>query len=1667
MDNCTITQSQSSYHTQIMTTSDTSPANTSFIMDNCHLSGVDCTFYNNVTLRNSNIVGSPTGSMTFTQYCSGIFNIENCTIQERTMILGGNIITVRNSILNLANVTQNYTLNSMYIIGSTFITSGNSGYDFTKNILNDNIFITDSAFIFGSPYSATSGFYNAYTSVKAKFDPVDNYSNKLYLNMVRIPGAANSLVNLSIDGRDTVNLLTDNAGYLHLYLPKGSHSVYVNDYNGFDYQIDFTGATARDTNSTSNIVGDMVSVVSPTTVTFPPYANTEIDYSMDGNTWNTITTNLNCQFNVVFPDGVKHIFLRIDGNLYEAAVIEGVLGSIDIAKPNILSQSNSEVQFITGSEAVLYMNAEPVFEDNDLDYQWSKNGEELAAADAAILSIPNVQESDTGVYTCEISESGVESTISEPIVLTLDKGTIDEDIKIIAQSSNRSLIIGYSTDLFAIGNSDNTSYQWYKDDAILDGETDSTIHITPTVTGSAIYTCILSKDGNTLESNPITVTTEVNPLSDDLADLNQIANDLRNQLYSLTEQLEITTNSKNTLQETVEDLEAQISILQESATDLNNQVNNLQQQLQEEQENSDILNQTILELQNQANDLNGQINTLQNALDTANQDKTILEITITDLNNNINGLNGQVSLLQGELSDSEEENTDLKNQISELNTLIISLQSNISNLNTQMADLTENNNTLTSQLNSANSTIQVLNNQITTLLQENASLQEQLDNAISLADTLQSQLTAEQTKSNNLQVSLNASLEELAEIALTLGTDAEQDRIINEILRLKNEVSNLGNQLQTSNDTVVSLNSQISNQINTIQTLQTKIDEAMNSLDIYEGEELQDKVQSVITENNNLNDQVTELTSQNDSLTKQIEQLNVIINNMLSQISDLEDENNTLTTQLSDAENTIDTLQSQLTTEINKSQELQQQISDLVSNISGLQQQLNHSNTDNESLQAEIDAMQSQIISLTQQLEDANPVIAELNNQISVLNEVIASLQQQIMNAMDSLDGYEGSSLIEKIHDILEKQTSIKNELKEAGNLNKDLEQQLSNATGQLNYLQSEIERLTGVLDDKDEEIERLNELLQQKNQQNAALSTENNSLTSENSSLTTEIISLQETLETLQKDTNVDELNQRISDLENEITRLNECINNTDPSNAEELKKLQNQLDDANETIEKLKNQTKSNSTSTDPTVKEGEFVVVPETSVSNNAKEIVKDSIIDSSNNKIETNSGWEVTSTLSSDATWSNSIVPVGEGYTGVYTFLDNNLNDQEERPRNDKLTSKGLAVTGLFVNGLNPNNLAKTDLTSNWLTTSGLSDKIGMISHQDTVNLSSGNSQCYSKYTFYARKVSEKNKIYLCSVDVEKTDYISPVTSLSSSVLDEPRAYTPENDYNTRIKGKVVFKVDGEFGPRGKDSVKYQVVPENRDFDADGTWTEIFGDSFTVPVQNENYRVYVKYTDKAGNFTVDKTVGFKVKDDKKPVTKDNQNKGISVPAFEINKSIELGFSYTLTLSNLSKNARTSYSSDNEKIATVSKDGVITSVAIGNANIYGTITDGDYTYQYIVKVSVVKGKYEDTLNLKAINSVSVNGDKPVLTIYKMCERGKNIKLNITGYEDAQITYISTEPEVATVSSLGVIYGRVKGKANIYTIVTVDGVTYMYLVVVRVDDGTLDNAKWDYLSQ
>ncbi len=1607
---------------------------------------------NNLTINNviaNHLVVIRANSSSTTTINTFISNseIDSCYIQNSQT----SSITLENSYFNyFGGINQNKaTFKNVVII--------NFGSNFSASLFNlidstlANTTIATANFLIGTYKINHSSFNDAGEGWVLDSTPTDDNANDVFLKKVRFRDNPNTYFLVTFPDGHISKLLSDTNGYIYPFVPKNSTNLLfqATDETGTanfgGYKLDYAAITTNDTTSNEPSI-----LIQPTTITFSPYANTQISYSFDKSTWTPVTTDSNCQFKVVFPDGIGTIYLKYNGKLYSVTKDEsGNAGSLIELKPKIVSQSAGNVSLIKGSQGTIFVNAKPVNANDTLQMQWYKDGIPLTGETNNVLTFSNPNDADIGTYTCNVSEDGLGTTTSSPIAVSVVDSTNVMSLNILAQSGNKTVTEDSTTEFYVVPNiTEGVSYQWQKDGVNINGATSSKYNIsTVKQSDEATYTCILKKDSEAITSNPITLTVVPNPLAGNVSELQDTVNNLTTQVNTLQTQINTANESLSDLQDMIDTLTGQINNLNNQITALNGQINDL--------------SGNVSDLQDQVNALIIQKGKLQGDLDNANTEKAALQITINDLNIEIINKDNQVTYLQSLLDASEHDNEELQNQIDTLNVQISDMTVQINNLVSQVTTLTSERDSLQTQLDTANNTITNLQQKIIDLTNENHDLSSQLDSALLQIIILQGQVNALTTQNTNLEGQVNTLQAQIVDLQHQLdNTGSDNVELLQQISTLNTQVNNLTTQINQKDSQIASLNGQISNLNTTITNLQTAVNNALDSLSEYEGTVLQDKINKILQENSELKNALTTLVQDKNSLLTQITDLNNLI------IS-LQGENSSLSQQLQAAENQITNLQSSLTLEIAKSNALQTQVDTLNGQITDLQTQLGQADSDKDSLINQITVLQGNLTSLNNQLTTSNTTIADLNTQISSMNSTIVNLQNQINNALSELSEYEGNNLLEKIQDIKNKQTDITADLNEANALNSSLNSQLDTVNTQLTSLQHQIDVLTGQLGDKDAQITELLALIAQKDTEITGKNTQINNLQNQVQSLqdtidsltggndivaelTQQVNSLTQQINILNtkvndltgqlnvKDALINDLtiqlaakNAQIIDLLKQIQDLQNSSGNQDEVNKlkDDINKLNDELTNAYDNIEKLKQQLedlKNNPVTVVVPGSSGEGGTdtiadpsVPSTIIKevnpDNVNEVVTNPVITNGvNTDVVAQNGWELSSSLSKNAIWSDSLSPVTESYTGLYTFFDNGLN-----------SDTGVLGAAMTV-GYNGVPVA------------------GLIDTKDG----------YMKYTFYARKVADKNNIYVCSVDIEKENYTTPVTSITSSLLKEPRSFTPENSYNTLADKAITLKLSADYGKYGRAAIKYQIVPESMDFDPDGTWKNVEGNTVTIPKQQDNFRVYVKFIDKNGNYTVDKTVGFKVSTEKSNVTS---------PVFTMYKTVYLGYDYQVQLANV--DGKVSYSSSNKKVASVNKSGVITSVNYGNAVISCTVK-GKMNYTYKVIVTVADGKGKPTLNFIA-PELQTSSDSTVLMMYKQLKKDSSTKVDISGLsKNARITYVNTDSNIAYISKYGTITGLKKGNTDILAIVDQEGRSYIYYIKVRVDDGTADPEYWTYLT-
>ncbi len=142
---------------------------------------------------------------------------------------------------------------------------------------------------------------------------------------------------------------------------------------------------------------------------------------------------------------------------------------------------------------------------SNLSYKWERNESALnsnASAATPTLNLTNVQLGDAGDYTCVISNGGG-SIRSAAARLRVTTDPVPPPPAITRQPVNTTVTVGGSASLAVTATGEGLVYQWFKDGALLPGETRASLNIANAQIGdTATYTVLLSNSSGSVTSAP-------------------------------------------------------------------------------------------------------------------------------------------------------------------------------------------------------------------------------------------------------------------------------------------------------------------------------------------------------------------------------------------------------------------------------------------------------------------------------------------------------------------------------------------------------------------------------------------------------------------------------------------------------------------------------------------------------------------------------------------------------------------------------------------------------------------------------------------------------------------------------------------------------------------------------------------------------------------------------------------------------------------------------------------------------------------------------------------------------------------------------------------------------------------------------------------------------------
>lgn len=157
-----------------------------------------------------------------------------------------------------------------------------------------------------------------------------------------------------------------------------------------------------------------------------------------------------------------------------------------------------------GSPVTFRVDASSSDAEATIEYQWRKDGVAIDGATQSTYTIDAVNASVVGMYDCVVTVlPGGDTEISDAAELTMKLAP-----KITTQPVNQNLAVGDPFVLFVNATGEEPlSYQWYKDNVVLSGETSSTFgKASVTIEDAGSYTCEVSNVCGTVMSEPAVVT---------------------------------------------------------------------------------------------------------------------------------------------------------------------------------------------------------------------------------------------------------------------------------------------------------------------------------------------------------------------------------------------------------------------------------------------------------------------------------------------------------------------------------------------------------------------------------------------------------------------------------------------------------------------------------------------------------------------------------------------------------------------------------------------------------------------------------------------------------------------------------------------------------------------------------------------------------------------------------------------------------------------------------------------------------------------------------------------------------------------------------------------------------------------------------------------------------
>jgi len=212
-----------------------------------------------------------------------------------------------------------------------------------------------------------------------------------------------------------------------------------------------------------------------------------------------------------YSDNITHT--STDATQVDVAVTgNGICDNLIVTGPGNQTKCEGETATftvsVTGTETITYV--------------WKKgivilsNGGDISGATTNSISIANIESSDAGTYTCEVTDACGNTVISTEGILT-----VPSVVNITINPVSLTKCEGEQAQFTVSATGDGLFYQWQKDGTDISGATTDTCTINSVSTSDAgEYTCIVSDDCGSVTSDSATLavklSTEITQQPDDI-----------------------------------------------------------------------------------------------------------------------------------------------------------------------------------------------------------------------------------------------------------------------------------------------------------------------------------------------------------------------------------------------------------------------------------------------------------------------------------------------------------------------------------------------------------------------------------------------------------------------------------------------------------------------------------------------------------------------------------------------------------------------------------------------------------------------------------------------------------------------------------------------------------------------------------------------------------------------------------------------------------------------------------------------------------------------------------------------------------------------------------------------------------------------------------------------